>query len=76
MSAHPRLSLNQATIKYADLATALRVTREAGIASIGLWREPVAEVGLAAAKTPAVILAVRLIRPAVEATAAALEAES
>ena len=44
-----RLSLNQATIKYADLATALRVTREAGIESIGLWREPVAEVGLAGA---------------------------
>jgi sugar phosphate isomerase/epimerase len=50
MSAHPRLSLNQATIKYADLATALRVTAAAGIASIGLWREPVAEVGLAAAQ--------------------------
>ena len=50
MSAHPRLSLNQATIKYADLGTALRVTAEAGIASIGLWREPVAEVGLAAAQ--------------------------
>ena len=50
MSAHPRLSLNQATIKYADLATALRVTAGAGIASLGLWREPVAEVGLAAAQ--------------------------
>jgi sugar phosphate isomerase/epimerase len=50
MTAHPRLSLNQATIKYADLATALRVTAEAGIPSIGLWREPVAEVGLAAAQ--------------------------
>ena len=49
MTAHPRLSLNQATIKYADLATALRITREAGMASIGLWREPVAEAGLAAA---------------------------
>jgi sugar phosphate isomerase/epimerase len=49
MSAHPRLSLNQATIKYADLPTALRVTVEAGITSIGLWREPVAEAGLAAA---------------------------
>jgi sugar phosphate isomerase/epimerase len=49
MNAHPRLSLNQATIKYADLPTALRVTREAGIPSIGLWREPVAEAGLAAA---------------------------
>ncbi len=44
-----RLSLNQATIKHADLATALRVTRDAGIASIGLWREPVAKVGLATA---------------------------
>jgi sugar phosphate isomerase/epimerase len=44
-----RLSLNQATIKYADLATALQVTREAGIDAIGLWREPVAEVGLATA---------------------------
>jgi len=42
----PRLSLNQATIKYADLDTALRVTRDAGIQSIGLWREPVAAVGL------------------------------
>ena len=46
MTAHPRLSLNQATVKYADLATALRVTGQAGIASIGLWREPVAEAGL------------------------------
>lgn len=43
---HPRLSINQATVKYADLATAIRVTAEAGIQSIGLWREPVAEVGL------------------------------
>lgn len=43
---HPRLSLNQATIKYADLATALRLTADAGVTSIGLWREPVAEVGL------------------------------
>lgn len=43
---HPRLSINQATIKYADLATALSLTAEAGIQSIGLWREPVNEVGL------------------------------
>ncbi|WP_295012933.1 sugar phosphate isomerase/epimerase [uncultured Microbacterium sp.] len=42
----PRLSINQATIKYADLATALRVTAEAGLQGIGLWREPVHEVGL------------------------------
>ncbi|GAB2523435.1 sugar phosphate isomerase/epimerase family protein [Paramicrobacterium agarici] len=46
---HPRLSLNQATIKYADLATALNVTRDAGYTSIGTWREPVQEVGLARA---------------------------
>lgn len=44
-----RLSLNQATIKHADLATALSVTAGAGIESIGLWREPVAAVGLATA---------------------------
>ncbi|SJN46663.1 Sugar phosphate isomerases/epimerase [Microbacterium esteraromaticum] len=42
----PRLSINQATIKYADLETALRVTADAGVQSIGLWREPVHEVGL------------------------------
>jgi sugar phosphate isomerase/epimerase len=41
-----RLSINQATIKYAGLEEALRVTADAGIASIGLWREPVNEVGL------------------------------
>ncbi|MCR2825755.1 sugar phosphate isomerase/epimerase family protein [Microbacterium sp. zg.Y909] len=45
----PRLSINQATIKHADLATALRVTAEAGVQAIGLWREPVNEVGLATA---------------------------
>ncbi|MGZ0068740.1 sugar phosphate isomerase/epimerase family protein [Microbacterium sp. Yaish 1] len=49
MSVGPRLSINQATIKYADLATALRVTADAGIEAIGLWREPVQEVGLATA---------------------------
>jgi len=45
-AAHPRLSINQATIKYADLVTALTVTAAAGVSSIGLWREPLAEVGL------------------------------
>ncbi|MEW2459393.1 sugar phosphate isomerase/epimerase family protein [Microbacterium sp. K41] len=45
----PRLSLNQATIKHADLATALQVTAEAGLPAIGLWREPVQDVGLAVA---------------------------
>lgn len=50
MSAPARLSLNQATIKYASLADALRLTAAAGIEAIGLWREPVAEVGLAQAE--------------------------
>ncbi|MGM1029065.1 MAG: sugar phosphate isomerase/epimerase family protein [Actinomycetota bacterium] len=45
-AADPRLSINQATIKHADLATALRVTAEAGVQAIGLWREPVQAVGL------------------------------
>jgi sugar phosphate isomerase/epimerase len=45
----PRLSINQATIKHAALADALRVTADAGVEAIGLWREPVAEVGLPAA---------------------------
>lgn len=43
-----RFSLNQATIKYATLDEAVRATVDAGIESIGLWREPVAEFGLAA----------------------------
>ena len=42
----PRLSINQATIKHADLATTLRVTADAGVQAIGLWRDPVNEVGL------------------------------
>jgi sugar phosphate isomerase/epimerase len=46
MSAHPRLSLNQATIKYADLGEALGAAVTAGYASIGLWREPVQAAGL------------------------------
>ncbi|MCJ1702723.1 MULTISPECIES: sugar phosphate isomerase/epimerase [unclassified Rathayibacter] len=49
MSADPRLSLNQATIKHASLAEALDTTAAAGMSAIGLWREPVAEVGLAEA---------------------------
>ena len=49
MTADPRLSINQATIKYADLAEALRVVGEARVEAIGLWREPVNEVGLSTA---------------------------
>lgn len=45
-SVDARLSINQATIKYADLATALKTTADAGVQAIGLWREPVNEVGL------------------------------
>lgn len=45
-AAHPRLSLNQATIKRASLADVLRLTAASGIRSVGLWRDPVAEVGL------------------------------
>jgi sugar phosphate isomerase/epimerase len=47
--ADPRLSINQATIKHADLASALRATVDSGVQAIGLWREPVQEVGLATA---------------------------
>jgi sugar phosphate isomerase/epimerase len=43
-----RFSLNQATIKYASLSEAVKVTVDAGIPGIGLWREPVADFGLAA----------------------------
>jgi sugar phosphate isomerase/epimerase len=43
-----RFSLNQATIKYARLDEAVRVTVEAGIEAIGLWREPVQEFGITA----------------------------
>ncbi|WP_460796526.1 sugar phosphate isomerase/epimerase family protein [Microbacterium sp. GXF0217] len=46
---HPRLSINQATIKYANLADALSATVAGGVEAIGLWREPVNEVGLATA---------------------------
>jgi sugar phosphate isomerase/epimerase len=43
-----RFSLNQATIKYATLDEAVRVTVDAGIEQIGLWREPVQAFGVAA----------------------------
>ncbi|KAA0081776.1 sugar phosphate isomerase/epimerase [Mycolicibacterium sp. P9-64] len=49
MTAHPRMSLNQATIKHAGFHEAVKITMAEGIPSIGLWREPVAGVGLAAA---------------------------
>ena len=41
-----RLSLNQATVKYWSLFQAVEGCLKAGLPAIGLWREPVAEVGL------------------------------
>ncbi|KAA1422572.1 sugar phosphate isomerase/epimerase [Mumia zhuanghuii] len=41
-----RLSLNQRTTAQWSLREALDGARAAGLSSIGLWREPVAEVGL------------------------------
>ncbi|WP_271985855.1 sugar phosphate isomerase/epimerase family protein [Pseudoclavibacter terrae] len=46
MNPHPRLSINQATIKHASLREAIDATVRQGVQSIGLWREPVAEAGL------------------------------
>ncbi|WP_084100764.1 sugar phosphate isomerase/epimerase [Demequina sp. NBRC 110051] len=46
MSAHPRLSMNQATLKKATLAEAIAAVQEAGYQAIGTWREPVQDVGL------------------------------
>jgi sugar phosphate isomerase/epimerase len=43
-----RFSLNQATIKHAALDEAVAATVASGIEAIGLWREPVADYGLAA----------------------------
>ncbi|WP_084129403.1 sugar phosphate isomerase/epimerase [Demequina sp. NBRC 110055] len=46
MSAHPRLSMNQATLKKATLAEAIASVQQAGYQAIGTWREPVQDVGL------------------------------
>jgi sugar phosphate isomerase/epimerase len=44
-----RLSLNQATVKSWSVRQAVDGCARAGIPAIGLWREPVAETGIAAA---------------------------
>lgn len=44
-----RLSLNQITIRPADLPTAVAACVDAGVGSIGVWRDKVAEVGVDAA---------------------------
>ncbi|MBA8792580.1 sugar phosphate isomerase/epimerase [Friedmanniella endophytica] len=54
MTGPDRLSLNTATIKHADLPTAVELAAGAGLGWVGLWRDRVAEVGLeVAAKTVA-----------------------
>jgi sugar phosphate isomerase/epimerase len=51
MTAPARLSLNQATVKRLGVAEAADLCARHGIEAIGLWREPVAEMGLTAAAT-------------------------
>lgn len=45
---HRRLSINQATIKYATLPEAVEAVVSAGVTSFGAWREPVQALGVAA----------------------------
>jgi sugar phosphate isomerase/epimerase len=45
-----QLSLNQATVKKATLEEAIVAATAAGIPAIGTWREPVADVGIDAAR--------------------------
>ncbi|QTX03521.1 sugar phosphate isomerase/epimerase family protein [Agromyces archimandritae] len=49
MSTHPRLSMNVATLRHAPFAESLAVMTGAGYEAAGLWREPVAAIGLAEA---------------------------
>src|SRR5690625_2080886 len=44
-----RLSLNTATTKYLTLAESVEVAARAGLGAVGLWRDRVAEAGLAEA---------------------------
>jgi len=48
MTVLDRLSLNQATVKRLGVPEAVDLCVRHGIQAIGLWREPVAEMGLAA----------------------------
>ncbi|HEX4703392.1 MAG TPA: sugar phosphate isomerase/epimerase, partial [Pseudonocardiaceae bacterium] len=45
-----RLSLNQATVKRLSLPAAIDACVAAGIGSIGVWRDRLAETGVAQAK--------------------------
>ncbi|MDF7664671.1 sugar phosphate isomerase/epimerase family protein [Bifidobacterium sp. ESL0745] len=42
----PMLSMNQATIKHADLRQTLDTLTQTGYHSVGLWREPVEAIGV------------------------------
>ena len=46
-----RLSLNQATVKHLSLEEAAALCARHGIPAIGVWRDRVAEIGLARART-------------------------
>jgi sugar phosphate isomerase/epimerase len=46
-----RLSLNQATVKHLSLEEAAALCARHGIPAIGVWRDRVAEIGLAKART-------------------------
>lgn len=46
-----KLSLNQKTVNSCTVPEAVELCRATGIGSIGLWREPVADYGLAATAT-------------------------
>ena len=43
-----RLSINEATVKYATVPQVVQLCQDAGIESVGLWRENVADHGLEA----------------------------
>lgn len=45
MTAHPRLSLNQATIRHASLTAAIDACAAAGIGTLGVWRHAIATLG-------------------------------
>ena len=49
MGDYDRLSLNTGTTKRLTLAEAIAATQRAGLSHIGVWRDRVAEIGLAAA---------------------------
>jgi len=55
-----RLSLNQATVRRLGVPEAVDLCVRHGIAAIGLWREPVAELGLKAAAAAVQVAGLRV----------------